>query len=592
MIRNYIVKDDKENIYLNFDNKKIQNLDSLKKLGFKEQNLPIYDKEYSDNFLREYIDLIGSISKENNCLEWWATDIASKNRFTSGIPELLTCFISIVEAARSKQFSIMVVLNPDWTVIPSLKKSFLQDKIECILGDGVLKKRFFSTVIARFKILVSVIREFGIIWIKSIYCRGKLRKKLKDVINKNESFYLIKSFIYNNSFSKDNNYKDAFFGKLPDLLKTNKNVLIFAILLGNYRFCIKEIRKCNSVKIIPIDFFITFVDLIRAFKTFIFSKITVNNKYFFNYEIGNLIKNELTRTWNGIQCYQLLHYYIIKQLLNKTKVDTFLLTYENNPWEKMCITALRQASPNTFIIGYQHTIVSHASANMFISRHENKIMPMPDKILTVGEATKNILMKYGNFSDVSIRSSCGLRFEYLFNITQLPRRNNGNILLALEGIPEVYKMVDYVIRELGGNNKYKVKIRTHPVLPWKYFEHNHGFDLAKNPDFHLSLGAPLKDDLEWADTVIYWGSTVGVEALNVGRPVIHYNIGSILNYDPLFENSNLKWVVSENDRLVATLEKITGLTNEEFDSRMEKTLKYLNTYFHPINDENLKEFIN
>jgi len=150
--------------------------------------------------------------------------------------------------------------------------------------------------------------------------------------------------------------------------------------------------------------------------------------------------------------------------------------------------------------------------------------------------------------------------------------------------------VGYVLKELGGKQKYKVRIRTHPVLLWEYFQRSHGFDLTKYPNFHLSTGGPLKEDLEWADTVIYWGSTIGVEALNIGRPVIHYNIGSIFNYDPLFESSDFKWVVSESVSLAAILEKINSLDDEEFTSGWKKAKIYLNNYFYPITEENLAEF--
>jgi len=590
MIRDYAPGGNGEKFYLVFGNPGVYNLHSLDALGFKEQRLPVHDEQYRDNFLREYIDLIGSIGKENNNLEWWATDIASKNRFTSRIPELLSHFLDIVKTVRSKQFEIMVIVNPDWTIVSSLKKACLKDQIDCIVGSGFVGGKFLCCMAARLRNSASIIYNFWKISIRAIYCRVTLGKKTESAINESESYYVVKTFIYNNSFSKGHNYRDAFFGKLPDILSKNKKVLIFASVLGRYRYCLQEIKKSNSLRIIPVEYFITFLDLISAFKTFILSGVVISDKYMLGCEVTGIIRNELDRTWNGIQYYQLLHYWALKRLLSRVRVDTFLLTYENNPWEKMCIAALRQVSPDTFIIGYQHTIVSHASANMFPSRYENGVMPLPDKILTVGEATKKIMERYGNFEEGFVRASCGLRFEYLFDMGRLTRKNTGNILIGLEGIKEVYKMVGYVLKELGGKQKYKVRIRTHPVLLWEYFQRSHGFDLTKYPNFHLSTGGPLKEDLEWADTVIYWGSTIGVEALNIGRPVIHYNIGSIFNYDPLFESSDFKWVVSESVSLAAILEKINSLDDEEFTSGWKKAKIYLNNYFYPITEENLAEF--
>jgi len=591
MIRKYISTGNNENVYLAFDNLGVYNLHSLDTLGFKEQRLSVHDEQYRVDFLREYIDLIGSIGKQNNSLGWWATDIASKNRFASRIPELLSNFLDIVEMVKSKKFEIMVIVNPDWTIVSSLKKIFLKNKIECIVGGGFVTEKFLCCLYVRLRNLASIIYNSGKIGIKSIYCRFMLGKREKSLGIENKPHYLVKTFIYDKSFSKEHNYKDAFFGKLPERLGKNKKVLIFACVLGKYRHCLQEIKRCKTFRIIPIEYLINFWDLISAFKTYILSRVVVSDKDMLGSEVTGIIRNELDRTWNGIQYYQLLHYWALKRLLSKFKADNFLLTYENNPWEKMCISALRQVSPDTFIIGYQHTIVSQASANMFLSRYDYGVMPLPDKILTVGKANRDIMQRYGNFKDVPVRASCGLRFEYLFDAGRLVRKNKGNILLALEGIKDTHKLVAYVIRELKGNSKYTVRIRTHPVLPWKCFQSKNGFDLAKYPNFHLSSGGPLRADLEWADIVVYWGSTIGVEALNIGRPVVHYSTGSILNYDPLFESSDLKWVVSENVKLAPVLEEINGLDEEGFTSGWKKAKVYLDSYFYPVTEENMKEFM-
>lgn len=592
MIGRHIPDSDKEKIYLVFGDLRAQARDSLAALGFKEQELPENNEQSRDEFLREYIDLIGSIGKENNTLCWWATDVASKNRFTSRITELLSHFLEIVNIARNQQFSVMLVVNPDWTILPSLKKACLKDRVELVVSGDLVMAKLFSFTASRLGSLASAMSNFAKMAIRCVYCRFVLGNKMKSLRDDSGPYYVIKTFIYNRSFSKGPGYTDSFFGKLPDILSKNRKLLIFAYILGGYRYCLNEIKKCNSpFGIIPIEYFISASDLISAFKAFIVSRVAVSEKYMLGYEVADIIRNELSRTWNGIQYYQLIHCWALKRMLKKVKADTFLLTHENNPWEKMCIAALRQVSPDTFIIGYQHTIVSHASANMFPSAYENGIMPFPDKILTVGEATKNIMERYGKFDNVPVRASCALRFEYLFDSDRIARENNENILLALEGVKGVHKLIAYALRELGGNDKYKVRIRMHPLIPWRYLQGKYGFNLEKYPNFHLSPDGPVKNDLDWSGVVLYWGSTIGLEALNLGRPIVHYTTGSILNYDPLFESSVFKWVVNEDVRLSGVLEKINSLSTEEFISGWEEARKYLKNYFFPVSEENLAEFM-
>lgn len=129
------------------------------------------------------------------------------------------------------------------------------------------------------------------------------------------------------------------------------------------------------------------------------------------------------------------------------------------------------------------------------------------------------------------------------------------------------------------------------MLPWKYFRRKFGYNLGKISNFTASGEMSLKDDIEASDMVIYWGTTVALEALSMGRPVIHFDNGSLLSYDPLFKCNDLKWTVSKRESLVAKIEKIYKLSDEDFYAQRTSAQVYLKRYFYPITDNNLKEFI-
>jgi len=253
--------------------------------------------------------------------------------------------------------------------------------------------------------------------------------------------------------------------------------------------------------------------------------------------------------------------------------------------------AVREEFPDAEIIGYQHNVVPQASANMFISKQEQELAPLPDKILSIGNEPKRIMEKYGSYNKGHIECSCGLRFEYLFDKLPSERYRTGNILLALEGIEKVYHMVDYVLKELKDNKRYRATIRTHPVLPWSYFQKKFGYDLSTHSNITVSEGKSLYDDIQTADIVMYWGTTVAVEALSVGKPVIHFDMGSTLSFDPLFECSSLRWKVSESEALGPVIEEIYALSNNEFETQRKQALAYLGEYFYPIEDKYLAKFI-
>ncbi len=577
--------------YIFFGEKDPESIRLLQKTNFQEIVYPPWDEPYRYRFLREYIDLVGSLGEEYHSKRWWATDIASKNRFTSRLPFLLHQFLTIVEEIHGKKFEHLIVLNPSWVILDSLRKVLEGDQLKyvCIGNFRAKWKEIGRSWLRRFSaVFYNTLRAS----FRKYYTQKKLKQRIRESRSYNKPFYVVKTFIYDHSFSKNAAYQDVFFGSLPESIKKNQPLLIYANILGGYKYCIDRISECSSHMILPIEAFLLYRDTFKGLIEFLFCRIRFKKEVlFFGYDVTDIINHELFRTHNGIPYYQFLHYWSTKRLLQDLTVGTFALTYENNPWEKMCIMALREYSPKTKIIGYQHTVVPQASANMFLSRNERDVVPIPDRILTVGEVPKEIMTRYSSYEEGKIEISCGLRFEYLSHLTLSKRKRSGHILVALEGIFEVYNLVNYVLRELIGSDEYQVIVRTHPVLPLKQFAHKLIHPLNDIKNFSISGSLSLKDDIEWADLVIYWGSTVALEALSMGKPVINFETDSILSYDPLFECRHLKWVVSEKNSLKNTINEIYSMDDGRFADEQIKAKAYLNRYFFPVTEEGLSKFL-
>ena len=562
----------------------------LEQCGIEEFAQEKISRESREKFLKEYVDLVGSISRECNSKVWWATDISSKNRGTSHLPDLLQEFISIIESISRATGKDLLIVEPSRVLVNSLKAYLSKQNMpHRHFPDSwsIRKEIIFMRVVELRRVLYALLKAS----ICKIYFKVKLRKRIRELSGE-KAYYVIKTFLFDHSFSGDGRYKDTFFGSLPDFLKQQENVLILAHILGDDRSLIEKTARCKSHLILPIEVFLSFKDAFGAALEVAFARIEIKQAcYFFGLDVTAIVNEELQRTGNGVCLYQLLHYWMTRRLLETVKVQTFLLTYENNPWEKMCMMAIRELSPRTEIIGYQHTIVPQASANAFISRNEADVIPLPDRILTVGRIPKEMMERYGSYERGKIEPACGLRFEYLFSLPESERRNRGHILLAADGIYEAYKLVNYVIGKLNGKMNYQVLIRTHPALPFELFEDKLTHPLKDLQNFTLSQGALLKDDLEWADLIIYWGSTVSLEAISMGKPVIRYDMDSVFNNDPLSECVHLKWTAGDDTPLVDTVEEIYALDNSRFAEAQIKARQYVADYFFPVNKKNLELFL-
>ena len=162
--------------------------------------------------------------------------------------------------------------------------------------------------------------------------------------------------------------------------------------------------------------------------------------------------------------------------------------------------------------------------------------------------------------------------------------------MALEGIREAVEMVDYVVAQLGDDTRYQIKVRAHSVLPWSYFEKELIRRKNTPAGVLVSEDTSLLEDIQWADIVVYWGSTVVLEALKMGRPAVHFDNGALLSFDPLFENTYLKWKVCAKDSLSDVIQKIYDLGEDEFRRHQKQALEYIDKYFYPVNSSNIAPF--
>jgi len=568
----------------------------LNEYALSEIKLDNYDESFKESFLQAYVDLIGRLGRQYNSIYWWVTFTASKNRFVSRLSQNLFLFYSLTSALKQNPDKNTVLINPPEEICGSIKQYCLEHSIDFRMLHNSTDSVLESLKHAAELILNTMLFIFDS-WRKISLARRHLDKKFAREVPPAIKYYVIRSWFYESSINQNHEYRDSFFGRLPEhLVRRGKKLLVVAGILGDYRTIVTKIANQNSYLIIPQELFLQYTDPLKAIFATCTHQIRVKGKIDFEgYDVSDLVRVEIEKNFRSeifrVLLSDYMHYYWMKRLLNRVKVDTFTTTCENNPWERMCIMALRQHSPETRILGYQHTVAPQASANMFVSQYEKDIIPMPDRILTVGMAPRKIMERYGDYTAGQVQEACALRFEYLFNIRPGPRTRSNHILLALEGVFEVYQMVNYVLRELKDATSYSVKIRTHPVLPLSHIRHKLHYDVSSLPHVSLSENTPLKDDLEESDMVIYWGSTVALEALMLGKPVINFDAGDALSYDPLFECHHLKWTVNKQMNLVEVIEKIYNMSDEEYERQLKLAREYLSDYFYEITEERLDRFL-
>jgi hypothetical protein len=574
--------------------------------GAQPQILVCSSPDRQEAILHDYIEAIGRLGEWNGHISnWWMTDIASKNAYRSPLlqplHELVHCLDAIQTIKGSN--STLFIIDPSWPTVMAIKHVALHNRWNLRIlfwpWSRIIAKWSGKTKawIEMFRSAIGTLRE--IVRTRKHYGNMFNAKKEK------ESVYLIKSFVYPYSFKDDGSYQDPFFGKLADHLveQLAGKVKVITIALGftSKRYCYEKMKTLKGSMVIPFESMLRYTDVIQGFCLLFWMLISKpfkvrENVEFLGHDIADLLHELLGSGGWRIPFYQYIYCFAGERLAKQYHLVACTLTHENNPWERAFIAGIRKINPDTRIIGYQHSVIHLASANMFQSQREMSKIPAPDVVLTTGTVPTNILCKYGAFPEERIKVSCALRYNYLDEIQPQLRHISDDhekrrILVALCGVIETLPLLRYVIDQAHSHPYMDFLIRAHPVLPFEKLQLLFDHTNVLPTNIRISMGSSVMEDILECDAVLYWGSSVALEGIRLGKPVIHFNQNDILSYDPLFGLADFKWVISSQDDIVDLFDQICIIPDNKFKELQDRARRYVIEYHNPVSKEALSPFL-
>ena len=106
----------------------------------------------------------------------------------------------------------------------------------------------------------------------------------------------------------------------------------------------------------------------------------------------------------------------------------------------------------------------------------------------------------------------------------------------------------------------------------------------------ISINRSIKADLEQVSLVIYRESTVALEALAFGLPVICFISHPLINFDPLFKLNYFKWNIKQTQKLEPLLLKIYNLDDNNYYQQRDKAIKYVKSYLPACTESRMSKF--
>ncbi len=512
-------------IYLGKDVEKRQHIEAL--LG-SARRYPLGAKlhEVAAGLRQSFLDLVSEVgARQDESITWWSSAFAWKSWAASDL-FLLVCYLrlaqEVVLEAVKEGPPLLVVVEDPW-LYRQLKESL--QSVRGVLVRGSVSLRGEKVRLATWGV---VKRGWWLLKTLRDYCRQIWTWGIEPVHVPERAAAAIYSYPLERCFRDHGAWQDPFLPNVDDLLG-NLGYEVRRFSPPGASGLERELARRREY-FHPLILYATISGVWRSLCAFWRprwpDRLTIDGS-----EVRYLAEREW---WKEIGrsslCMYRIFYECLKRMLSQGNWKWIVYPFENQPWEKMIALCAQELEIRT--AGLQHAIFSAYSMSYFLGGGEAARMPLPDVICASGPYPLRLLLeggtpperlwmcgsvRYGHLGGNGIRSS---------HAELIPARTS-EILVAL---PIDAYMAGHLLAAIrkafpsgGVEDGLRFHIKAHPMCPVR--EEDIGFPTVRAPgDFRQALEA--------CGLVVFVGSTVGPEAMAMGRRVLRYRPELLLNVDP------------------------------------------------------------
>lgn len=542
--------------------------------------------EAGESFARDYADFLGALNTANASLEWWASTLAGKNPVSSPLPRRCHDWQTVLEAAeRLREGTLAIVL--DDPVLAAAIKDWAKGRGMSVEGGagGLTAKQALNRMIPS-----------GPLWgfLRALWRLGRSRAVCRFQPEHGARYAVVATLLNHQSFLPDGRYRDTYFGELSGYLaERGLKPLVFGSITHDFeRTLARSSAVSEGAPIIPMELFLGLEGLLtclgQALRRRLFGCPLKGSLVFRGRDVSALVRAELAENDRASRLFSDLWYHACAAALaRRVDIEAFYYPFENRAWERMLVMALRQKSPLIPLIGYQHAAMTPNHLNYMLGRAEESSLPLPDRIVTLGEVTRRLLIGRGRFPRDMVVGGCALRQRPARAQRSGPARTSRLLVTLATSVAEyaaVLRLLDATFAESGP----EILIRPHPEFP---LEDGLALSGPVRAAYRESKDMTLEESLDWADAVLYASSTLGLEAVRQGLPAVYLRLSGFLDTDPLAGFDALKWSASEPEGLRRSLAEIAALSPEDLGARRAAAAAYAAGCFNAVTAENLAPFV-
>jgi hypothetical protein len=555
------------------------------------------------NLLRmPYLELFANLSKKYNSIEWWGTNIASRN--SASIPlqlniTYLFCAKGILEEINKNKYPCRLIFIAESQALLGIINNLGKENDFEVKQPG----KIIVNILSRFRLFNLYIIRLLAFLLHSCYNRVLAYSILNPLIvnDYKERTLVIRSLITEASFSNNGIYKDRNFGELPEWLKSKGFKVIMLPMFVNFNKPLRDIylmAKKQNVPLLIDHHYLRFIDYVKViYLGYRQIKIPFKNITLKSLDISGLFREiQLQQGFGESVLSNNLCYSFLERLKSVGfQIDRFYYAFENNLPEKLFILGCREFFPNSEVIAFQHTVWFENQLGMIISDSEVKYHPIADQIICSGHKYLNILKNAG-FPEERLVEGSNLRFPSLHKGSSIVKENikRPNVLLPLtfdndlayEQIHKVKNISDYF-------PELTIYIRRHTAFSWQFNELEEFLDEIGMDNYFFADDGTAQDWLSNTDIVLSTGGTiVMLECIIMGVPLIKIEPDNNIFLDPTAWIDYPLKTLNSADEIRNAINLVMGLEKEDKNRFQNIGENVLSNYFTETNKNNMRVFIN
>lgn len=542
-----------------------------------------------DEFRRQYIEFMGTVNVANQSTFWWAMPFTTKNPLATSLCRD-TFNVLLIADLVSENERPLVVITDSVHLAAQVREWGAREGVHVI--DRVRpSRRGWRSVLRRISAAI-----FALAVVRTLRLWFRVRQYAPPPTDR--PAVAVTTLIHAHSFAPDGGYRDAYFGSLVDFLAERETgAFIFAIILEQRgERLVPRIRTLkSSLPVVPVESCLGVGDLARCIGHALF-RFLRPYQLAGPTEIGGrdvrcLLERAIREACrSGMLLTNLKLYYCGRTLAQRVPLSRCLYPYENRAFEKMLVTGVREASPTTRLIGYNHASITLSHTNFILGSQEAQVIPLPDRILTLGPVIRDWLEAEGQYPPGIFQPACALRQSRpTVRPPRSRRRPIRDVLVPLAtSLDEYVSTLLFLDAGFRNASEYRIRIRPHPTIR---LEDALRVAPVVRQDFFTEDRASLAESLEQADVVLYASSTVGLEAVALGIPAVYLDLEDFLDTDPMIGWTEFKWRVQVPGDLPETLRTIDAIPDDRFRELQIRAQEYAARYLQPVNPRALQVFL-